>query len=288
MYCRLFLPALSGVVVQEGKTDATLRVMELRAALALYEKKNNRLPATLDELVPDILPAVPLDPFSEKPLHYALLRIEQAARLQQQGPRWKIWSVGENLKDDGGATDPAPWGGPDYVFFSTAETNEQRRRDMKPPPPAVPPAGQAARPRTRTEADFKNDIAALTNVMRKDEDPIQKNLSWYVLKQGLVVADAEKRQLACITELLGEPDFVVNSIAFGNDKVWVGTNKGLFAWDRKDMFWTRFAVDGKFVDLPVKELSLDDGGNVLVSIEQAGKPRKFGYDVKTGVWAERP
>jgi len=70
-------------------------------------------------------------------------------------------------------------------------------------------------------------------------------------------------------------------IAFGKDKVWLGTNKGLFAWDRKDMFWTRFAVGGKYIDLPVNELLLDEAGKLLVTIEQeglpaeAGKPRSF-------------
>ena len=71
-----------------------------------------------------------------------------------------------------------------------------------------------------------------------------------------------------------------------HDKVWLGTSKGLFAWDRKDMFWTRFAVGGKFIDLPVNEVSLNDGGKLLVTVEKDQTTRRFEYDSRTATWKE--
>ena len=46
----------------------------------------------MDALVPAFLPAVPLDPFMRKPLHYC---------LQPDGSPL-VWSIGPNLTDEGG------------------------------------------------------------------------------------------------------------------------------------------------------------------------------------------
>ena len=79
-----------------------------------------------------------------------------------------------------------------------------------------------------------------------------------------------------------------NAIAFGRDKVWLGTNRGLFAWDRKDMFWTRFAVGGRAIDLPVKSVSLSDDGKTLsVSVEQTGQAASLEYGIDTHQWRQR-
>jgi hypothetical protein len=146
--------------------------------------------------------------------------------------------------------------------------------------------------RPRTEEDFQADLRALKDVVSKVEDPVEKGVTWYTLKTGFAVAYADRKVVKRIAELLGEADFVVSGIALGKDKVWLGTNKGLFVWNRRDMFWTRFAIDGKFIDLPVKELSLDEAGKLLITIEQArsdgqaAKSRRFEYDCATAKWRE--
>jgi hypothetical protein len=145
-------------------------------------------------------------------------------------------------------------------------------------PPPTPP------PHIRSEQDLQNDIAAFGDVTWQKADPIE-TLTWYALERGIAIADTEKKEVRRITELLGERDFVPSSIAFGKDKVWLGTNKGLFAWDRKDMFWTRFAVGGKFTDLPVKGVSLSDDGKTLsLSVEQKGQTTAFEYGIDSHQW----
>jgi len=62
----------------------------LLIACQRYERHNDRLPAKLDALMPEFIEAVPKDPFDGQPLRYAPER-----RI--------VWSVGENLKDDGGS-----------------------------------------------------------------------------------------------------------------------------------------------------------------------------------------
>ena len=74
-----------------ARMDTELRVLQIRAAIALYQRQHANLPETLDALCPQFLPKVPLDPFSDKPLRY---------RITEKG--WVVWSVGRDLTDTGG------------------------------------------------------------------------------------------------------------------------------------------------------------------------------------------
>jgi len=70
----------------------------LDALIALHRFKaiKNVWPARLEALVPDYLAALPLDPYSSKPLVY---------RPSEDGAEFVLYSVGENRKDDGGRRD---------------------------------------------------------------------------------------------------------------------------------------------------------------------------------------
>ena len=74
------------VPLMETKSNET----ELRIALLMYQARNGRHPKTLNALVPEYIPAIPRDPFDGKPLRY-------------NSKKKIIYSVGFNLKDDGGA-----------------------------------------------------------------------------------------------------------------------------------------------------------------------------------------
>jgi hypothetical protein len=72
--------------------------LRLLIACQRYERRNGLLPAKLDDLVPEFIEAVPKDPFDGQPLRYSAER-----RI--------IWSVGKNLKDDGGSKMDSNGGG---------------------------------------------------------------------------------------------------------------------------------------------------------------------------------
>jgi hypothetical protein len=69
------------------------KTLAARAGIAckIYQKKTGQFPEQLSQLVPDILPEVPIDPFSGKELIY---------RRTPSG--FIVYSVGSNGKDDGG------------------------------------------------------------------------------------------------------------------------------------------------------------------------------------------
>jgi hypothetical protein len=70
---------------------ARLRLITADLALRCYQSEQGRLPARLDDLVPQYLRSVPQDPFREQPLVF-----------RPQGTNWLIYSVGPDGIDDGG------------------------------------------------------------------------------------------------------------------------------------------------------------------------------------------
>jgi hypothetical protein len=74
-----------------GQRDAWWRMAQTRLAVRAYREKHRRLPPTLAALTPDLLPAVPPDPFAAQPLVY-----------RTHGSRVVIYSRGPDGDDDGG------------------------------------------------------------------------------------------------------------------------------------------------------------------------------------------
>lgn len=80
----------AGLYQQAFSTPITL---DRDAALAFerYRIKTGQPPATLEELVPEFLESMPIDPFDGQPLRY---------RRSEKG--YVVYSISENLQDEGG------------------------------------------------------------------------------------------------------------------------------------------------------------------------------------------
>ncbi len=99
--------------VTYARAQVTFDALCVRVALERFRLANKGYPKTLAELVPTYLDKLPLDPFSGKPYGY---------RVEDDG-NFLLWSVGDDLKDDGGKGNAStPWVGPDYIFTSRPET----------------------------------------------------------------------------------------------------------------------------------------------------------------------
>ena len=110
LFARLMLPAVAQISMQALVLETRRRQALIALALERFFVKQGRYPATLAELTPDFLPAVPLDPCGEKAMRY---RITPAGLYQ-------LWSVGFDAKDDGGkvivdAKKPSKMSKPEYV-----------------------------------------------------------------------------------------------------------------------------------------------------------------------------
>jgi len=93
-YCiltRMLTPALARAYQEDGKKIAQLRCAMLAVAIERYRLAHEILPENLDDLVPECIEAIPLDPFDGKPL-----------RFKKQEKGYVVYSVGLNQADDGG------------------------------------------------------------------------------------------------------------------------------------------------------------------------------------------
>jgi hypothetical protein len=89
------MPALSRVVALDLGAIALLRTARVALAIEFYRFATGELPDTLLDLVPAYLDSVPKDPFDGNELRYK--RLESG---------FVVYSIGEDLSDDGGKERP--------------------------------------------------------------------------------------------------------------------------------------------------------------------------------------
>jgi hypothetical protein len=92
---RFLLPTLKCCYQAGAQADAWYQVLRLGLAAERYRLQNGRLPAQLNELVPDFIPAIPLDPFDGKPM-----------KMKRADRSLIVYSVGPDGVDNGGKPMP--------------------------------------------------------------------------------------------------------------------------------------------------------------------------------------
>lgn len=90
-----FLPALAKVAVRFATGQAEARMAGTAFAIERYRHAKGTLPHTLQDLVPDFIPAPPIDPYDGKPLRYI---------PSEKG--YRLYSIGDDESDDGGQSPP--------------------------------------------------------------------------------------------------------------------------------------------------------------------------------------
>jgi hypothetical protein len=131
VYSTMIMPSFGRLVITHFRGLMDRRAAALLLAIRLYEVDHGAPPAKLDLLVPDYLPALPIDPFA--PDGHVMRYIATPGAEA-------VYSVGENGRDDGGSMQPLrsiqgrppdPWEMLDAVFL------------LNPAPP-LPPATEPA------------------------------------------------------------------------------------------------------------------------------------------------
>ncbi len=89
-------------------------------AVALYQLRAGEYPDSLEQLVPDIVSALPTDPYDGRPIRYAkggeAIIGGQRHFNPEYAERVAVYSIGEDLQDDGGYERPGAPGLRDIVF----------------------------------------------------------------------------------------------------------------------------------------------------------------------------
>jgi hypothetical protein len=90
-FLKLSFPALLKGCAQETRVNAYLGAAEIGLANRLYRSKYGKYVDSLDQLSPEILRNIPLDPFTGKDYIY-----------KKRGEGFAVYSVDKDLKDNGG------------------------------------------------------------------------------------------------------------------------------------------------------------------------------------------
>ena len=132
---------------------------------------------------------------------------------------------------------------------------------------------------------YKREVESLKEAAWHKADPVDKHLTWYGLKPGLAIADAKAMSVTRYPGLLGNKETTVAAVALGPKKVWLGTDQGLIAWDRKTRAFSLFVVGETYVDVPVTKLDLKDNAlAVTIAVKGAGE-RAFVLDLVQLKWS---
>jgi hypothetical protein len=91
LLARLVMPALLKCTEGTAEADARHRVVLLAVAMCRYRAAHGRFPDKLEDLTPELVAAVPRDPFDGK-----------AIRLKRTGGGPVVYSIGPDMTDDGG------------------------------------------------------------------------------------------------------------------------------------------------------------------------------------------
>ncbi|WP_176014788.1 hypothetical protein [Victivallis sp. Marseille-Q1083] len=95
------------LLAERAQESTRLRLAATSLAVERYRRKVHRLPATLDVLVPEFLPAVPLDPFSGQPLQYYAGQFKVV--LQRANLHRRFRRFAENGKAPARRLPPSRW-----------------------------------------------------------------------------------------------------------------------------------------------------------------------------------
>ncbi len=87
----IIVPQLANRIKVEARAMAELRIMEAVVAVERHRVATGELPVALDRVAPEFMSAMPIDPFDG-----------QAIRCARKDNGYVLYSIGDNLIDDGG------------------------------------------------------------------------------------------------------------------------------------------------------------------------------------------
>jgi len=121
----MMLPMLSRAFNTFVRAETSHRLADVAVAVAAYRAKNGKYPARPQELVPEFIADMPIDPYDNKPL-----------RMIPNGSGVTLYSIGEDMQDGGGAVYDFEHGD---VLFNIG-TGAPAQQAGQPPQPKPAPA----------------------------------------------------------------------------------------------------------------------------------------------------
>jgi len=150
-------------------------------------------------------------------------------------------------------------------------------------------ATQRAVERLKKEvAKIRADLEAVLQrdgLLWKADDPMDPGLCWAAFPDRVYILDRRTGEQTAHKQFFGHDRINPTCIAFDRDCVWLGTDHGAFKYTRKGRFWSRYAVNGTLVDVPVVALSIGKDRGILFTVRRAeAREETYLYDPVHKKW----
>ena len=135
--------------------------------------------------------------------------------------------------------------------------------------------------------DLRTALAGKGDLLWIQEDPYDPETQWAAIKGKFVArVGLEGRSVTSFhdeMDLLCEHPLNAKCVAFTNGAVWIGTDHGLFAFDRERKSWSAYVINGRHHGVPVTEIHAAEN-SVFGQVETGDGPVNFSYDPGKGEW----
>jgi ribosomal protein L39E len=139
------------------------------------------------------------------------------------------------------------------------------------------------------DAAIRERLRTRGRVLWLEKDRYDKKLRWAAVAGEFVFrVDAKTGHTVDCGDALavqGYAGLTATSIAFTPKTVWVGTDHGLFAYERWAKSWNAYSVSGHGRDVPVEKV-LARGTTLEVTVRTNGKPQTARFDLAKRRWGE--
>jgi len=116
-------------------------------------------------------------------------------------------------------------------------------------------------------------------------DPHRKDTVWVAFPNRLVVVDRRSGRRREYGEFFGYAHWQPHCIAFDPERVWLGTDRGLFAFEREDGFWRRYALAGGRLEADIRKVTAGEG-TVRIAVRDGGRTRTYFMTLESETWRE--
>lgn len=121
-------------------------------------------------------------------------------------------------------------------------------------------------------------------------DPYSPSCRWIGTATGFVMLDDRRRWIVTswpqLSEELGVDSLSAHCVAFAEPRVWVGSDQGLFAFDRKRAQWLQVVIGDDIVETNVTDLQIADGLLTAVIVDDE-KESRWSLNLQENSWSQR-
>ena len=103
-------------------------------------------------------------------------------------------------------------------------------------------------------------------------DSYDRTHVWVAFKNRLIVVDQAEGRHHLYKAFFGYDEWTPYAVLFRPDFVWLGTDRGLFTYDRAKLSWQRRPIDAQHMEVPV--IALEDGPNGAIVLTVRGDNRE--------------